>query len=61
MTVAPYDKAKPIYYEFTACPAAEFAIRSGVTEIMPDLCNGFCIHGATSRKTGTDDCLCERL
>ena len=39
MTVAPYDKAKPIYYEFTACPAAEFAIRNGVTEIMPALCN----------------------
>ena len=39
MTVVPYDKAKPIYYEFTACPAAEFAIRNGVTEIMPALCN----------------------
>ena len=25
MTVAPYEKNKPIYYEFTACPAAEFA------------------------------------
>lgn len=24
MKVAPYDKNKPIYYEFTACPAAEF-------------------------------------
>ena len=39
MTVAPYDKDKPIYYEFTACPAAEFAIRNGLTEIMPALCN----------------------
>ena len=39
MTVAPYDKDKPIYYEFTACPAAEFAIRHGLTEIMPALCN----------------------
>ena len=28
-----------IYYEFTACPAAEFAIRNGLTEIMPALCN----------------------
>ncbi len=27
MTVAPYEKNKPIYYEFTACPAAEFYIR----------------------------------
>lgn len=39
MTVAPYEKNKPIYYEFTACPAAEFAIRNGLTEIMPALCN----------------------
>lgn len=23
--VAPFDEDKPIYYEFTACPAAEFA------------------------------------
>ena len=27
------------YYEFTACPAAEFAIRNGLTDIMPALCN----------------------
>ena len=39
MTVAPYEKNKPIYYEFTACPAEEFAIRNGLTEIMPALCN----------------------
>ena len=26
MSVAPYDKDKPIDYEFTSCPAAEFAI-----------------------------------
>ena len=39
MTVAPYEKDKPIYYEFTACPAAEFAIRNGLTDIMPALCN----------------------
>lgn len=25
MDVAPFDPDKPIYYEFTACPAAEFA------------------------------------
>ena len=30
MTVAPYETDKPIYYEFTSCPAAEFAIRHGV-------------------------------
>ena len=39
MSVAPYDKDKPIYYEFTSCPAAEFAIRHGLTDIMPALCN----------------------
>ena len=30
---------KPIYYEFTSCLAAEFAIRHGLTDIMPALCN----------------------
>lgn len=39
MNVAPYEKNKPIYYEFTACPAAEFAKQFGLTEIMPALCN----------------------
>ncbi len=39
MSVAPYENGKPIYYEFTACPAAEFAIRHGLTDIMPALCN----------------------
>ena len=39
MSVAPYETDKPIYYEFTACPAAEFAIRHGLTDIMPALCN----------------------
>ena len=39
MSVAPYDKDKPIYYEFTSCPAAEFAVRHGLTNIMPALCN----------------------
>ena len=38
MDVAPFDKDKPIYYEFTACPAAEFAIKHGLTDIMPALC-----------------------
>ena len=39
MTVAPFDKGKPIYYEFTACPAAEFAAQNGLNDIMPALCN----------------------
>ena len=39
MNVAPYEKDKPIYYEFTACPAAEFAKQFGLLEIMPALCN----------------------
>ena len=34
----PTDR-KPIYYEFTSCPTAEFAIRHGLTDIMPALCN----------------------
>ena len=39
MKVAPYDQNKPIYYEFTACPAAEFAKKHGLESIMPALCN----------------------
>ena len=39
MMVAPYETGKPIYYEFTSCPAAEFAIKHGLTDIMPALCN----------------------
>ena len=39
MSVAPYETDKPIYYEFTSCPAAEFAIKHGLTDIMPALCN----------------------
>lgn len=39
MDIAPYEKSKPIYYEFTACPAAEFAKMHGLDEIMPALCN----------------------
>ena len=37
MDVTPYENSKPIYYEFTACPAAEFAKRFGFTDIMPAL------------------------
>ena len=39
MSVAPYETDKPIYYEFTSCPAAEFAKQFGFTDIMPALCN----------------------
>ena len=38
MSVAPYETDKPIYYEFTACPAAEFAKQFGFADIMPALC-----------------------
>ena len=33
------ENSKPIYYEFTACPAAEFAKQFGFADIMPALCN----------------------
>lgn len=39
MNVAPYKKGEPIYYEFTACPTAEFARTHGLLEVMPALCN----------------------
>ena len=39
MSVAPYDKDKPIYYEFTACPVAEFAKQHDLLEVMPAMCN----------------------
>ena len=39
MYVAPFGKDRPIYYEFTACPVAEFARKHNLLEIMPALCN----------------------
>ena len=39
MNVSPRKKGEPIYYEFTACPAAQFAKQFGLAEIMPALCN----------------------
>ncbi len=39
MNVVPYDKNKPIYYEFTECPVAEFAKQHNLSEVMPALCN----------------------
>lgn len=40
MSLSPYDEVKPIYYEFTTCPMAEFAEHNNMTEVMPALCNG---------------------
>ena len=62
MDVAPYENSKPIYYEFTACPAAEFAKRFGFADIMPRPVQcGLCVHGTASRKAGADDHLRGRL
>lgn len=38
MSVAPYEKDKPIYYEFTACPIAEFVKQHDLLEVMPAMC-----------------------
>lgn len=65
MNVEPYNKDKPIYYEFTACPAAEFAKKHGLTEIMPALCNVDyasmeCIHAKLIRNsTCVEGCKCD--
>ncbi len=39
MYVAPYEKGKPIYYEFTECLVEEFARKYDLLEVMPALCN----------------------
>ena len=39
MNVGKFDKNKPIYYEFTSCPVAEFAKQFNLLEIMPAFCN----------------------
>lgn len=65
MQVAPFDKDKPIYYEFTACPIAEFAKRRDLLEVMPALCNpDFAamelIHAKLVRKTTcSNGCVCD--
>ena len=56
MNIAPFDENKPIYYEFTACPTAEFAKKHNLTEVMPALCNPDfeameCVHARLVRKT----------
>lgn len=65
MYVAPFDEDKPIYYEFTACPAAEFAKRHELLEVMPALCNPDyaameLIHARLVRKTTcSNGCKCD--
>ena len=65
MNLAPYDKNAPIYYEFTACPTAEFAKKHGLLEVMPALCNpdfqGMeLIHARLVRKfTCANGCKCD--
>ena len=65
MDVTPYENSKPIYYEFTACPAAEFAKRFGFADIMPALCNVDyasmeLLHAKLVRKTTcVDGCRCD--
>lgn len=39
MNLAPFEEDRPIYYEFTECPTAEFAKKHGLLEVMPALCN----------------------
>jgi len=39
MNVASFDPEKPIYYEFTTCPTAEFAKKHNLLEVMPAFCN----------------------
>lgn len=56
MNVALFEKDKPIYYEFTECPTAEFAKKHGLSEIMPAFCNPDfeameCIRARLVRKT----------
>ncbi len=65
MNVAPFDPEKPIYYEFTACPTAEFAKKHGLLEVMPALCNPDfeameCIHARLVRTTTcANGCKCD--
>ncbi len=65
MKVAPYRKDKPIYYEFTECPIAEFAKKHDLLEVMPALCNPDftameLIHARLIRKTTcSNGCRCD--
>ena len=55
MSVAPYETDKPIYYEFTSCPAASYGYYA-----RPVQC-GLCVHGTAARKAYTGNHLRERL
>lgn len=65
MNLAPFEPGKPIYYEFTHCPTAEFAQKHGLSEVMPALCNpdfvGMeLIHARLVRKTTcANGCRCD--
>ena len=65
MNVAPFDPDKPIYYEFTACPTAEFAKKYDLLEVMPALCNPDFVsmellHAKLIRKTTcSNGCKCD--
>ncbi len=65
MHIAPFEKDQPIYYEFTACPTAEFAKKHDLLEVMPALCNPDfeameLIHARLVRKTTcSNGCKCD--
>ncbi len=65
MYVAPFEKDKPICYEFTECPTAEFARQHDLLEVMPALCNPDfqameLIHARLVRKTTcANGCRCD--
>lgn len=65
MNVAPFEKDKPIYYEFIECPTAEFAKKHGLLDVMPALCNPDfeameLIHARLVRKTTcSNGCKCD--
>lgn len=57
MNLSPYDENKPIRYELTACPVAEFAKKHGLEDVIPALCNvdykAMELIGAKLIRTGT--------
>ena len=65
MYVAPFEKDKPIYYEFKSCPTAEFAKKHNLNEVMPALCNPDfesmeCLRARLVRKTTcSNGCKCD--
>ena len=65
MNMAAFRKDRPIYYEFTECPTAEFAKQHGLLEVMPALCNPDyaameLIHAKLVRKTTcANGCRCD--